>query len=219
MCLKDAFLTGGIAPPYAAWTCAEQQLDGVGIWDSESTECHMINGGFCIQYNEWLTRVRCRRLLRWWLLVEGFPSSYLHSGSFLPLNTNQKMEESLTSFTPLKAFLEYLSHLLNLCLYRYKDHETCDKHRQTPAIRTINHKLSPTVVMTFLKKPSIWGLRKLWWYGCCAIYPSPWWFLCCRSHWVNGWSPKASRRWRVSQYRRCRRMKLLISQKSTLRVY
>ena len=116
MCLKDAFLTGGIAPPYAAWTCAEQQLDGVGIWDSESTECHMINGGFCIQYNEWLTRVRCRGLLRWWLLVEAFPSSYLHSGSFLPLNTNQKMEESLTSFTPLKAFLEYLSHLLNLCL-------------------------------------------------------------------------------------------------------
>lgn len=64
MCLKDAFLTGGIAPPFAAWTCAEQQLDGVGISDSESNECHMINGGFCIQYNEWLTRVRCRRLLR-----------------------------------------------------------------------------------------------------------------------------------------------------------
>lgn len=64
MCLKDAFLTGGIAPPYAAWTCAEQQWDGVGISDSESNECHTINGGFCIQYIEWLTRVRCRRLLR-----------------------------------------------------------------------------------------------------------------------------------------------------------
>ena len=64
MCLKDAFLTGGIAPPYAAWTCAEQRWDGVGISDSESNECHTINGGFCIQYIEWLTRVRCRRLLR-----------------------------------------------------------------------------------------------------------------------------------------------------------